>query len=210
MQQDSSNAGKNPSVFSRRGFLKGAGAAVAATGVLGAAALPTDARSSEPTTVKADEVVPLRFTLNGKSVEVKVRTGYTLLETLRDHLDTTGPKLACDYGACGACTVLLDGTAVNACLVLAVECAGRKVETVEGLEQGGKLHPIQEAFMAEDAMQCGFCTSGMLMSCKALLDRNAHPSRNETADALAGNICRCGTYFNIYKAVDRVAKSGGK
>ncbi|MSR75263.1 MAG: (2Fe-2S)-binding protein [Planctomycetes bacterium] len=203
MQQDSSPPGQ----VSRRGFLKGAGAAVAATGVLGAANLPTTPRNTEPATLKADEVVPLRFELNGKQVETKVRTGYTLLETLRDHLDTTGPKLACDYGACGACTVLLDGKAVNSCLVLAVECTGRKVESVEGLAQDGKLHPIQAAFIAEDAMQCGFCTPGMLMSCKGLLDRNPHPSRAETADALAGNICRCGTYFSIFKAVDRVAKA---
>lgn len=195
---------------SRRGFLKGAGAAVAASGVIGAAVLPPKPR--EATVLKGDDVQTLRFTLNGAATEVRVRTGFTLLETLRDHLNVTGAKQVCDYGACGACTVLLDGKAVNSCLVLAMDCAGRKVETVEGLAQGDKLHPIQEAFMAEDAMQCGFCTSGMLMTCKALLDRNPHPTRPEIASALSGNICRCGTYFGIQRAVERAAntRNGGR
>ncbi len=198
---------------SRRGFLRGAGASLAAGGVVGA--IQSDKAGTatvEPALQNAADVVALSFVLNGKPVAVKVRTGFTLLETLRDHLDHTGAKLVCDYGACGACTVLLDGVAVNSCLVLAVECQGRKVETIEGLAVDGKLHPVQEAFIAEDARQCGFCTPGMIMSCKSLLDRKAAPTHQETAEALAGNICRCGTYFNIQRAVDRAAKAkaGGR
>jgi len=198
---------------SRRGFLRGAGASLAAGGVMGALKNSEgELAPKEAALQSGSDVVTLSFELNGKSVTTRVRTGFTLLETLRDHLDHTGAKLVCDYGSCGACTVLLDSVPVNSCLVLAVECAGRKVETVEGLAKDGKLHPIQQAFIAEDAMQCVFCTPGMIMSCKALLDRKPQPTRQETAEALAGNICRCGTYINIQRAVDRAAKSksGGR
>jgi xanthine dehydrogenase YagT iron-sulfur-binding subunit len=184
--------------LSRRGFLKGAGLGVAATTLVGAVKeeLRQDAAKTAATPMLAADAVH----------EV------SLLETLRDQLDLTGTKLVCDHGSCGACTVHLDGRPVNSCLLLAVDCAGRKVDTIEGLAKDGKLHPVQDAFMQEDALQCGFCTPGMIMSCKALLDHNPKPNRGEVQEALAGNVCRCGTYFNIFRAVDRASGtlSGGK
>ncbi|HMS16570.1 MAG TPA: (2Fe-2S)-binding protein, partial [Planctomycetota bacterium] len=191
---------------SRRGFLKGAGLSVAATGLLGATRQGIRESAGLPAAplLKAGDTHTITFVLNGVETSAKVRTGHTLLETLRDQLNLTGTKLVCDQGSCGACTVLLDGKPTNSCLTLAVDAAGRKVETVEGLAKGGKLHPIQEAFCEHDALQCGFCTPGMLMSCKALLDRNPTPNRDQTKAALAGNICRCGTYINIFDAVAAV------
>jgi xanthine dehydrogenase YagT iron-sulfur-binding subunit len=143
---------------------------------------------------------------------VRVGTGVTLLRLLRERLDLTGAKEVCDRGSCGACTVHLDGKAVNSCLLLAVDCEGRDVTTVEGLAKGDALHPVQQAFCEEDALQCGFCTPGMVMSCAALLKANPKPTLDETKAALSGNICRCGTYFNIFRAVDRAAQSmrGGR
>lgn len=200
--------------LSRRGFLKGAGLGAAATTLAGAArdGLREAAGAPKAAVLKASETHEIAFTLNGKPAQAKVRTGHTLLETLRDQLDLTGTKVVCDHGTCGACTVLLDGRPVNACLVLAADAAGRRVETVEGLAEGGVLHPIQDAFVKEDALQCGFCTPGMIMSCKSLLDHNPKPTRDEVQEALSGNICRCGTYFNIFRAVDRAAAAmkGGK
>ncbi len=200
----------DPGRVSRRGFLKIGGITVAATAVLDGAALGRDARREDPPILKGETKVT--FTLNGAETTAVVGTGVTLLELLRDQLDLTGTKMVCDRGACGACTVHLDGKTVNSCLLLAVDAAGRKVDTVEGLAKGDKLHPIQQGFVEEDGLQCGFCTPGMLMSCKSLLDRNPSPTRADCAEAISGNICRCGTYFNIFRAVDRAAQlqKGGK
>lgn len=201
--------------LSRRGFLKGAGLGVAATTLVGAVKeeIRQDAAKAAVTPMlSADAVHEISFVLNGQPATVRVRTGQTMLEALRDQLDLTGTKLVCDHGSCGACTVHLDGRPVNSCLLLAVDCAGRRVDTIEGLAKDGQLHPVQDAFMQEDALQCGFCTPGMIMSCKGLLDRNPKPNRGEVQEALAGNICRCGTYFNIFRAVERASGtlSGGK
>lgn len=198
--------------LSRRGFLKGTGLSVAATSLVGAAQDAVREEAGLPTADKLaqDATHPIQFTLNSETVKAEVKTGHTLLETLRDQLDQTGTKLVCDMGSCGACTVHLDGVATNSCLLLAVEVDGRKVDTIEGLAKDGQLHPVQEAFIAEDALQCGFCTPGMLMSCKALLDRNPKPSRAQVADAISGNICRCGTYENIFRAMDRCTGQGGR
>jgi len=198
--------------FSRRGFLKGTGLGVAASTVIGSARAEVRKQAGVPEArlLKADEAHTITFSLNGAKTTTKVHTGNTLLETLRDQLDLTGTKLVCDHGTCGACTVLLDGKAVNSCLTLAVDIDGRAVETVEGLERDGQLSPVQKAFAEQDALQCGFCTPGMVMSCTALLRDNPKPSLDETQQALCGNICRCGTYINIFRAVEQASGQGGK
>ena len=147
----------------------------------------------------------LRFEVNGDPVEVAVEPGTTLLECLRQDLGLTGSKQGCDKGDCGACTVLLDGRAVLACLVLAHAVAGRRVVTVEGLARAGRLHPLQDAFDTAGAAQCGFCTPGMLMSAAALLEENQRPTRDDVREALAGNLCRCTGYTKILDAVVKAA-----
>jgi len=142
----------------------------------------------------------VRLKVNGKLHEVWLEPRRTLLDALRRDLGLTGAKKGCDEGTCGACTVLLDGKAVYACLVLAIECEGRRIETIEGLAKDGRLHPIQEAFIEHDALQCGFCTPGQIMAVKALLDENPHPSEEEVKRAVAGNLCRCGAYPKIVRA----------
>lgn len=142
----------------------------------------------------------IRLTVNGSEYTITVQPRRTLLEVLRDNLHLTGTKKVCDMGNCGACTVLLDGKPVYSCLVLAIECEGRLIETIEGLERDGKLHPIQQAFIEADAFQCGFCTPGQIMAVKALLDANAQPSLDEVKRAVSGNLCRCGAYPNIFRA----------
>jgi aerobic-type carbon monoxide dehydrogenase small subunit (CoxS/CutS family) len=189
--------------ISRRGFLKTAGIGVAATSILDAKTAAAARIQDGPPVLKGE--VPVAFKLNGAEKAVTCGTGITLLELLRDQLDLTGTKLVCDRGPCGACTVQLDGRTVNSCLLLAVDVAGRDVQTIEGLAKGDVLHVVQQAFVEEDALQCGFCTPGMVMSCKALLDRNPAPKRDEVARAISGNICRCGTYFNVFRAADKAA-----
>jgi carbon-monoxide dehydrogenase small subunit len=151
----------------------------------------------------------VQLTLNGAEVVAVVQGAETLLALLRGRLGDTSPKAGCLQGTCGACTVLLDGEPVPACLVLAEAAAGRRVETVRGLADGPNLHPLQEAFMERFAAQCGFCTPGMLMAAKALLDRNPHPSREEVIEAISGNICRCTGYTPIVEAILDAARAGG-
>jgi aerobic-type carbon monoxide dehydrogenase small subunit (CoxS/CutS family) len=138
--------------------------------------------------------------VNGQKHEIFVEPRRTLLDALRKDLGLTGTKKACDEGTCGACTVLLDGRTIYACMALAIECEGRLIETIEGLEKNGQLHPIQQAFIEEDALQCGFCTPGQVLSVKALLDVNQNPATDEVRHALTGNLCRCGTYPKIVRA----------
>jgi aerobic-type carbon monoxide dehydrogenase small subunit (CoxS/CutS family) len=145
--------------------------------------------------------IPTRLVVNGRSYLIHVEPRRTLLDALRKDLGFTGTKKGCDEGTCGACTVLLDGKPIYACMVLALECEGIPIETIEGMQKDGKLHPIQEAFIKEDAVQCGFCTPGQILAAKALLDENPRPSPEEVRTALAGNLCRCGTYPKIVKAV---------
>jgi len=147
----------------------------------------------------------LKFILNGDEIEIGVHDRETLLEVLRHRLGMTGTKQGCDQGECGSCTVLLDGQPVLACLTLAVRVENRQVTTIEGLAEGGNLHPIQTAFQEAGAIQCGFCTPGMVLTAKALLDRNPHPRREEIKEALAGNLCRCTGYKKIVEAVERAA-----
>ncbi|MGN0747380.1 MAG: (2Fe-2S)-binding protein [Aristaeellaceae bacterium] len=147
----------------------------------------------------------LSFTLNDDPVEVVVKDNMTLLDLLRDKLGLTGTKKGCEQGECGACTVMLDGLPVNSCCTLAVECEGRSVVTVEGIAKGGKLHPIQKQFIEKWALQCGYCTPGMIMSAKALLDHNPHPTELEIREAIEGNLCRCTGYAKIVEAIQAAA-----
>jgi len=148
---------------------------------------------------------PLELDVNGAMHRISVEPRVTLADALRDRIGLTGTKVVCGRGACGACTVLLDGATVCSCLMLAHDAAGRKITTIEGLADGGKLSALQEAFILEDALQCGYCTSGMVLSCKTLLDETPKPSRDEIRAAIAGNLCRCGTYNHVFAAVERAA-----
>lgn len=143
----------------------------------------------------------LELNVNGQKHSIFVEPWKTLLEVLRDELAFTGTKMGCDSGHCGACTVLVDGKAVKSCLVLARQVRGKRILTIEGLSQNGQLHPLQQAFLAHFATQCGFCTPGMIMSAKALLDENSNPSEEEIREALTGNICRCTGYVKIIEAI---------
>jgi carbon-monoxide dehydrogenase small subunit len=148
----------------------------------------------------------ITFTVNGKSVEGDIDCRMTLAEFLRQELELTGTKVGCNRGECGSCTVLLDGNPIYSCTFLAVEAEGRDVLTIEGLSDNGKLNPLQEAFIEHDALQCGYCTPGMIMSIEALLDRNPHPTEDDVKKAIDGNLCRCGSYPNIVKAALAVSK----
>ena len=148
----------------------------------------------------------VNFKVNGEEVSVEVKEYETLLETLRERLELTGAKEGCGLGACGACTVLLDGRPARSCLVLTPEVEGREVETIEGLKEGEKLHPLQEAFIERGAVQCGFCTSGMLLTAKALLDSNPNPSREKIKEVISSNLCRCTGYDKIVEAIAEAAR----
>ena len=191
---------------SRRSFLKGtAVAGIATTGITGAAtAIPVRPQSFGP---GEHEIALL---VNGKERKLKVETRTTLLDALRDGLDLTGAKKICDRGACGGCTVLVDGEPVNSCLMLAFDATGRAVQTVESLSEGDKVHPLVQNFVHCDAMQCGFCTPGMVMASLACLQKRGQPSYQQMQHDLSGNICRCGTYGRIMEAIERTAKGGGK
>jgi len=145
--------------------------------------------------------------VNGEAYEVAVEPRMTLLDVLRDNLGLTGTKKACDLGNCGSCTVLLDSKPVVSCLLLAVDAQGRDILTIEGLAKNGQLHPLQQAFIDYTALQCGFCTPGMLLSAKALLDSNPEPTEDEVKEAISGNLCRCTGYGNIVEAILKVARS---
>jgi len=147
----------------------------------------------------------INFRVNGQEREVMVEPRQTLLDALRYDLGLTGTKEGCGDGNCGSCTVLLNGQAVNSCLVFAIEVDGQEITTIEGLSQGGKLHPLQQAFIDEGAVQCGFCTPGMILAGKALLDSNPSPTEAEVRLAVAGNLCRCTGYDKIVRAILKVA-----
>ena len=150
---------------------------------------------------------PLTMTLNGEPVTVEVEPFEILVDVLRDTLGLTGAKVGCNEGECGACTVIMDGQAVLSCLLPALKAHGREVVTIEGLSRDDELHPLQQAFIVQGAVQCGYCTPGMIMSAKALLDENPQPSPEEIEVAMAGNLCRCTGYFQIVEAVEAAIES---
>jgi aerobic-type carbon monoxide dehydrogenase small subunit (CoxS/CutS family) len=186
--------------FSRRRFLKtaGVGAAAGLVGGEGAAAGPE---------ILGPGPVSLSLKVNGTARSVTVEPRVTLLRALRNHLDLTGAKEVCDRGGCGACSVLLDGEPVCSCLMLAADAVGHEITTVEGLGTPEKLSPLQAAFVECDALQCGFCTPGLVVAGTALLRRNPSPSLTDIKQGLAGNLCRCGTYGRVFEAVQKAAKS---
>lgn len=193
---------------SRRSFLKGSAVAGIATTGLTAAAQATEAAQSPATFGIGDHELTLR--VNGAEKKVTVETRTTLLDALRDRMDMTGAKKICDRGACGGCTVLVDDQPVNSCLMLAIDAVGAEVRTVEGLVDGDKAHPLVNNFVACDALQCGFCTPGMVMSSLACLEKRGAPTPAQMRQDLSGNICRCGTYGRVMEAIDQTAKGGGK
>jgi len=196
--------------FSRRDFLKGAGMAVS-TGLL-APPEAAVAAAEHPAGVLGPGAVPVTLHINGKAHTLNLEPRVTLLDALRNHLDITGAKKVCDRGTCGACTVILDGRPVYSCSVLAVEAEGRRIETIEGIGTEGHLHPVMAAFVEHDAQQCGFCTPGFVVACKAFLDKHPNPSREQVERGLGGNLCRCGTYAGVREAVLTAAKNlkGGR
>ncbi len=158
-------------------------------------------------TVSKPKTITLEFTLNSKAVEIETPANRRLLDLLREDLGLPGTKEGCAIGECGACTVLINGQAVNSCLILAGQVQGAEIITVEGLMQNGKLHPLQENFLKYGAVQCGFCTPGMLLSAYALLQDNQHPSEEQIKEAIAGNLCRCTGYKQIVEAIQETAKN---
>ena len=201
--------------ISRRSFLKGVGtgavaASVAPNVLVGAETAAEAQMGNEITRAK------IKLNINNKTHEVEVESRTTLLSVLRDgfdtngnHLDLTGAKQICDRGECGGCTVQVDGKAVYSCMTLALETQGKQITTVEGLANGDRLHPVQEAFVQHDALMCGFCTPGFVVAAKSLLDQNPSPSPDEIKEGLAGNICRCGTYPFIFEAVETASRKMG-
>ena len=190
-----------PKGISRRKFIQGVGTSVVSSSII------IDSLKASPKGSKQEPKKPpkgsesLSFKVNGKQVRVMIESRTTLVEVLRDHLKLTGTKVSCNQGECGACTVLLDGKAVYSCHILALDVADKEVITVEGLLAGDKLHPIQDAFIEHDGMQCGFCTSGQVMSAQALLLKNPKPTKEQVLEGMSGNLCRCGAYPHIIDSV---------
>jgi xanthine dehydrogenase YagT iron-sulfur-binding subunit len=203
-KQSSSSAG-----LSRRQFLKisGVSAAVPLAAPLVASASALALETADDSAVQGPGKVPVTLTINGKSKSAQLEPRVTLLDALRDQFELTGAKRVCDRGTCGACTVLLDGKAVYSCSVLAIDAQGKAISTVEGLSDGGKLHPIQQAFIDNDAQQCGFCTPGFVMATKAFLDHHPNPTLEDIKHGMGGNFCRCGTYAGMRAAVMQAAKA---
>ncbi|MBI3933803.1 MAG: (2Fe-2S)-binding protein [Acidobacteria bacterium] len=198
--------------LSRRKFLKGVGigGGVLGSGILGAPLLPEEAAAqatpaSTQTRIWGPGAVAMQLTFNGQKRSLQLEPRVTLLEALRDTIELTGAKKVCDRASCGACTVILDGHAAYSCSVLAIEAQGKNIQTVEGLAQGGALDPIQAAFVQHDAQQCGFCTSGMVMAAKACVDKYPNPTAEQIRVSMGGNLCRCGTYVGVVKAIQDAA-----
>jgi len=192
---------------SRRGFLQGVSLG---GGALGAVVLERPAEAAQSGVVGPGEV-SISLWVNGKEHKIKVEPRVTLLDALRDRLGLTGAKRVCDRGTCGACTVLVEGKAVYACSMLAIDAQGKNIQTIEGMTRGSELHPVMKAFVNNDAQQCGFCTPGFVVAAKAFIDEHPNPTEEDVMNGLGGNLCRCGTYMGIRKAVVEAAKAmGGK
>ena len=191
--------------FSRRDFLRVSGISLSMPLMIGSRTIRI---AGAEVKVYGPGKVPITLNINSKKYSAEVEPRVTLLDTLRNELDLTGAKRVCDRASCGACTVIMDGKAVYSCTVLAIEAQGKAITTVEGLMEGDKLHPVQQAFVDNDAQQCGFCTPGFVVACKAFLDRNPHPRPEDLKNGLGGNLCRCGTYMGIRAAMMQAAKGG--
>jgi aerobic-type carbon monoxide dehydrogenase small subunit (CoxS/CutS family) len=197
--------------FSRRGFLKGAGVTAATTVIESANALARETKSAlQQDRAVGPDALPVKLNVNGQEHAVTIEPRYTLAETLRDNLGLTGTKVVCDRGSCSACTVWIDNIPKLACMTLAIDTVGHKITTIEGLSHGDTMHAVQAAFVKHDAMQCGFCTPGMVMSCAALLERNPNPNLDDVKHAVSGNLCRCGTYPKVFAATLDVAQQRSK
>ncbi|KPK68538.1 MAG: hypothetical protein AMJ84_10980 [Acidithiobacillales bacterium SM23_46] len=200
---------------SRRSFLKGAGGVIGAT-ALGSAATTASAKPAEHPEVASRKGIraypatgaTITLRVNGKAFKTEVTPSTTLLEVLREKMDLTGSKESCGRGACGACTVLLDGRSVNSCMMLAIDAVGSEITTVEGLARDGRLDPVQAAFVKNDACQCGYCTPGFVVRTRALLNENPNPSLDEIKKGLSGNICRCASYVQIFAAASEAIQGG--
>ena len=187
--------------ISRRGFLKGAGFTAAGTALIdGVQAFGREQAGTPGVTEFGPGAASVKLRVNGKEHAVEIEPRTTLADALRIHLGMTGTKIVCDRGACSGCTVWLDKMPVNSCMMLAMDAVGHDVTTIEGIGSEAVPHPLQSAFVKHDAMQCGFCTPGMVMSCAALLEKNPHPSEQDVRHAISGNLCRCGTYPKIFAA----------
>lgn len=193
--------------ISRRDFFKSGTTGALTTGILGQGQMLGE--SAGTTEILGPGKVRVKLSVNGKIRTVSVEPRVTLLDALRNELDLTGSKKVCDRATCGACTVLMDGKPVYACSILAIEARGRQIETIEGLGSEKELHPLQKAFVENDAQQCGFCTPGFVLASKALLDKQPNPTPEEITKGLGGNLCRCGTYVGIRKTVSGCAEKGG-
>lgn len=210
MHDDDDEVKEKGSGLSRRSFLKVSGISLSVPLVMGHRVIRV---AGAEVKIYGPGKVPLALTVNGKKYAAEVEPRVTLLEALRGDLDLTGSKRVCDRATCGACTVIVDGKPAYSCSLLAIEAQGKAVTTVEGLMQGDKLHPVQQAFIDNDAQQCGFCTPGFVVACKAFLDKNPNPTPKQIEHGLGGNLCRCGTYVGVRAAVlqasgKKVAQAG--
>lgn len=189
--------------FSRRGFLTSVGVT---SGALTSGILENEAEAASQAKVSGPGEVPITLQINGKPIKVAVEPRATLCDTLRNRLEFTAAKRVCDRGTCGACSVIVDVKVMYGCTLLAIDLQGRQIQTLEGISSEKKLHPVSRAFVNNDAQQCGYCTPGFVVASKAFLDRNPNPTFEEVKKGLGGNLCRCGTYVGIRKAVLEAAK----
>ncbi len=204
MHDDHQKTKQQAGGLSRRDFLKVSGISLSVPLVVGHRVVNV---AGAEVKLYGPGKVPIALMVNEKKYAAELEPRVTLLEALRHELDLTGAKRVCDRATCGACTVLLDGKPVYACSVLAIEAQGKAITTVEGLLQGENLHPIQQAFIDNDAQQCGFCTPGFVVACKAFLDKTPHPTMEDIQTGLGGNLCRCGTYVGVRAAVMQAAQA---
>jgi xanthine dehydrogenase YagT iron-sulfur-binding subunit len=204
-EDDPKHPPEENSGVSRRDFLKISTISAAAVPIIGSR---TTQAADEPVKIYGPGKVPIELNVNGKRYTLQLEPRVTLLDALRDQLDITGAKRVCDRAECGSCTVILDGKAVYACSLLAIEAQGKTITTVESLMQGETLHPIQQAFVENDASQCGFCTPGFVVALKAFLDQHPNATPEQVHHGLSGNLCRCGTYHGIQLAIAQMAQKG--
>jgi aerobic-type carbon monoxide dehydrogenase small subunit (CoxS/CutS family) len=208
------SAAPTPSGISRRGFLKGAGITAAGTALLeGVQGFSREAVASASNGVKefGPEPFPVTLHVNGEEHALQIEPRTTLADALRIQLNMTGTKVSCDRGVCSSCTVFLDRMPVNSCMTLAFDAVGHQITTIEGISSDEQMHPVQAAFVRHDALQCGFCTPGMVMSCVSLLEKNSHPTEADVRYAVSGNLCRCGTYPKVFAAtLDAASQLTGK